>query len=600
MATAAPANVKVPTPAEIAGDTALRWAWIAENLLIVDKGSEVRPLVPNRGQQLVTKATHIQESAGLPVRIILLKARQFGGSTGIQGDFFARCALLDHRQAFTAAHKAQATERLFAMSKGYYDRLPKNKQPRIDSKNGYKLAFSEPNGGGMTIATAGSPDAARSGTYQYAHCSEYAWWDSQLETMAAIDSAVPYRPGTMIVIESTANGMGDDFHQRWCDACTAYRQGDISGYIPVFVGWLQIEDYTLAVPAGYDWSACPPDVMEEEPALRAIGASDEQLYWRRKKIVGGFGGSVDMFHQEFPSTPSEAFLTSGRAVCPANVIAHHRTTCEQGRKARLVYDRQAHSGVRAVYDESLFPPFWRIWRPPQEDGDYAIAGDVAEGGLSDPNNPSSEPDRSGALVIERQTLMDCAEYISREEADIFGEELYKAHKWYNEGWVTPEANPAGMASLLVLKRLGCKRIMRRVAYIDKLSQQPQESEGWKTLLNNRENMLMELLSALRPAAGGSYEGQMIVRSSAFLDELETFIRLATGRMQHMLGKHDDLIFARAIVYQVHVQCPRTVVRKKWKPPVPRRDLAALAMVNAIDPGPRNWRRGGRGGPEESR
>ena len=260
--------------------------------------------------------------------------------------------------------------------------------------------------------------------------------------------------------------------------------------------------------------------MEEELTLRQMGATPEQLYWRRQKITEGLGGSLDMFHQEFPSTPEEAFLTSGRAVVPAHVIAHHRTTCRAGRKCRLVLDETQPNGVRPEYDDGLFPPFWRVWRSPDENGDYALAGDVAEGALSDPNNQASEPDRSGALVFERQSLDDCAEWVGRIEADLFGEELWKAHKWYNECWVTPEANPAGQASLLVLKRHGCSRIMRRVAFIDKVTQIPQTSEGWKTLLNNREAMLMEMIAAIRPNAAGTYEGQMIIHSAEFLDELE--------------------------------------------------------------------------------
>ena len=249
-----PAQAEAPAPAVtgLTGDMAARWAWIMEMLKIHDRDGTVCALLPNCGQRIILAAMHMQESQGIPVRIILLKARQFGGSTFVQADFFGRCRELAHRQAFTVAHKAEATSRLFEMSKRFWKYLPEGQRPALDAHNGYKLAFSEPIGSMMSTSTAGSPDAARSGTYQLAHCSEYAFWDDQVATMAAIDSAVPYTPGTVIIIESTANGIGDDFNARSVKAVKRFRSGDITGYIPVFVGWLQIEEYALAVPAGYN------------------------------------------------------------------------------------------------------------------------------------------------------------------------------------------------------------------------------------------------------------------------------------------------------------------------------------------------------------
>jgi hypothetical protein len=40
----------------------------------------------------------------------------------------------------------------------------------------------------------------------------------------------------------------------------------------------------------------------------------EQLHWRRWVIRNNFAGDLDRFHQEFPSTPLEAFMTTGRHV----------------------------------------------------------------------------------------------------------------------------------------------------------------------------------------------------------------------------------------------------------------------------------------------
>ena len=574
------------TPEQIAASTKHRWAWIAENLSIIGKDGDVRRMLPNRGQCHLIAAMQLQESKGLPVRIILLKSRQFGGSTAIQADIFARCYLLENRRSFTCAHDAMATNNLYGMTKFYQLSMDKRVKLPTDAVNGYELAFSQPHGGRMRIATAGTPDAARSGTFQYAHLSEIPSWPDQAGALQAIDAAVPERPGTAIFKESTAKGIGDRFHDDWVSACAGWQRGDLS-WIPVFVGWLQDTDCRLPVPDWYDWDSAPGDVTEDEPELVRMGATREQLYWRRLK-VRNYGGDLDRFHEEYPATADEAFIASGRPAISAQIIAHHRTTVQEGRKFRLELDPMEPCGVRAIEDADLREPFWRVWRPPFENGDYAIGGDVAEGGLADPNNPSSDPDRSYALVIERATLEDAAEWIGRTEADLFGLELLKAGLWFNKGWTTPEANPSGQASLLVLKRWGYPRIMQRALPIDKIGGKPVMSDGWKTTTANREPAIDDLIAYMRPKPGNDYEGQIVIHSGAFLDECGTFIHVgASGKRQHMPGKHDDTIFARLVALQIHLNCPRTVVVKKWKPPKPRGDLKSLAFLNAIDPGPSN-------------
>lgn len=599
------------SPETIAGQTPARVAWIAQNLRIETQAGTISPLAANSGQITVWLQMARQEAAGLPVRLIVLKARRTGCSTGVQSDYFARVHHLPNRHALTIAHLADSTEVLFRMSKRFQEHLPK-KQRRVEqSSNRKELLFAAPHGSSMRIETAGSPEAARSAGYQYVHCSEFAFWEQQAAAMAAITSTVPYAPGTCIIIESTANGVGDDFHRRWQEATRRLRNdpNDLAGFMPVFISWLTEPSYRQAVPAGYDWAAgAEDDVREDEPTLRGVGAADEQLYWRRLKIRDDFGGDVDGFRAEYPSTPDEAFITSGRPVCPAYVIAHHRKTVQDGRKARLYIDTRMESGIRVEFEDdyrartgqAMPAPFWRIWRVPQEQGDYAIAGDVAEGGLSDPNNPGSEPDNSYGFVMERHSLEDCAEYINREEADLFGLELLKAHIWYNRGWVTPEANAMGQASLLVLKRAHCSRIMQRVAFVDSITQEPKMADGYKTTEQNRAEMLTTLLQYLRPNDLGEYEGCMVVRSAAFLDELATFIKTKTGKWEHMSGCHDDSIFARAIALQVHLKCPRLVVPQVF---VPRRrnTMREMAVAGAVDYGP--WNEGTNrmgGGVEESK
>jgi hypothetical protein len=537
------------TPEKIAGDTGLRWSWITEKLQILNKAGQMVPLTPNRGQQHLLVGIRMQESRGLPVRIMLLKARQFGGSTAVQADIFARLTLLEHRNAFTSAHEASATGRLFDMTKRFHTYMPECGKLPIEKKNGYCFQYSEPHGGGITVATAGTEDAARSGTYQYAHCSECAMWPNQAAAMAAIADAVPYAAGTMIVRESTAKGVGDMFHEDWKAAVKRWRhpKRDYTGYIPIFVGWMSIEDYTMPVPPGYDWSAVVPEVAEDEPELRRRGATPEQLYWRRLKIAEK-GGDIDLFRQEYPATSDEAFVTSGRPVVSMSLINHHRSTCKAGRLGRIELDPKHQNGAKIIYstpERPIVEPCWRFWQVPQEDSDYAGGGDVAEGSLSDPNIATSEPDWSYALFIDRTTLEDVAEYRGQIDPDLFGLEMVKAGLLYNHAWIAPEVNVCGAATLLVMKRARYGRIMTRPGAVDKETGKQSIMYGWRTLKNNRPLMLDQLIMYLRGDPVMKYEGAAIVRSSIFCDELQTWIRTKSGRRDHAPGKHDDTIRGRA-------------------------------------------------------
>ena len=62
-------------------------------------------------------------------------------------------------------------------------------------------------GSSIKCATAGGSGVGRSATLRCLHLSEFAFWPGdKRETLAGLSQAVPDKPGTMIIIESTANG----------------------------------------------------------------------------------------------------------------------------------------------------------------------------------------------------------------------------------------------------------------------------------------------------------------------------------------------------------------------------------------------------------
>jgi len=537
-----------------------RVAWIAENLRIDDKLGRDVPLVPNKAQAQFWWLMREQERRGFGVRILVPKARQRGVSTASEGDIFARAQDESHKHGLVIAHDSDSTEKLFRMTRRFQDRLRPELQRETEYSTKQEIVYAEPHGSSIRVATAGGKGAVgRGGTYHYVHCSEVAFWPDQVKTLTAALACVPDEPGTMVVMESTANGVGDEFHDRCLEAVDRQRRypGDFSGYVLLFLPWYEQAEYRSAIPSWYKWEGSEPaDVEEDESSLLALGVNYEQLYWRRKTIREKSGGSVDNFHAEFPSTLDEAFVGSGRPIFSAQVVNHYRSTCRGYRKVLLRMDSGVTGGVRSEIGPEIREPCWHVWRSPSPGTDYVVAGDVAEGAVSDPGDESSEADWSASVVLDRQNLEQVAQYRGQIEADLFGQELLKVATWYNRAWVTPEANAVGQATLLVLRRANYSRILQRMSGTDSVTGKPLMSYGWKTTGANRDMMLDMLVQYMRPVEG-SWEGQLDLHGEELVDELTWFVRTKGGRREHRSGKHDDLIFALGIALQLHFATSRT-------------------------------------------
>jgi hypothetical protein len=108
---------------------------------------------------------------------------------------------------------------------------------------------------------------------------------------------IPDIAGTEIILESTGNQFGDEFHQLWRRA-----EAGESEFLPVFLPWTIDPGYRAPPPEGFAMTA-------EEKALAELHALDaEQIAWRRAKISQL--GSEEYFAREYPLIPEQAFLAS--------------------------------------------------------------------------------------------------------------------------------------------------------------------------------------------------------------------------------------------------------------------------------------------------
>lgn len=284
-------------------------------LTIVDKGGEKRPLVLNRAQLELHRRIEEQLAQTGKVRVLVLKGRQQGISTYLQARLRWLLKKRGGRKAYTMAHEIKATNNLFKMAKRYHDHEPEAIRPITGASNANELLFSGMDCR-MEVATAGTKDTGRSSTVQLLHGSEYAFWENAESHWAGIGQTVPDLPGTEVWIESTANGVKNDFYARWKQAING-----VGDFIPIFLPWFWQPEYRRALPP--DWKR---DDDENELA-QLYGLDDEQLAWRRNKIESDFNGDASRFQQEYPCNWQEAFVAEQRdTFIPAKLVIRAQST----------------------------------------------------------------------------------------------------------------------------------------------------------------------------------------------------------------------------------------------------------------------------------
>lgn len=279
------------------------------NLYVQDKEGKRVLLRFNKAQRYIHAQIEKQRASTGKVRAIILKGRQQGASTYIGGRFYAISSINFGRNAFIVAHEQKATDNLFKMVKRYHEHNPF--RPATSKTNSKELVFNRLDGG-YKLATAGSKDVGRSNTAQLLHASEFAFWDNAILHMAGLGNAIADQPGTEIIIESTANGVGGPFHQMWQDA-----EAGKSEYIAIFVPWFWEDGYRAPVADNFELSADDIKYMD------TYGLDMGQMAWRRNKITTYGKGFEWLFDQEYPATASLAFRssTADPLISPTTVMA---------------------------------------------------------------------------------------------------------------------------------------------------------------------------------------------------------------------------------------------------------------------------------------
>lgn len=496
------------------------FAFYAEKALkIRTKDAQIVPLVLNTAQQMLVDAINKQEAEKGYVRIIILKGRQQGLSTGVGGYLYGKTSQGRGRKAIVVTHKSDSTNALFNMTKRYHENVPPFLKPSTSYSSKKELVFDKLDSSYM-VATAGGDAIARGETITHAHLSELAFWreSTARDNLNGLLESVPDVPNTAVFIESTANGVTGPFYEYW----KAAEAGE-NGYYPLFIPWFLDPGYTTRVPKDFERTPEEDEIAARALVEWAVELTNGQFQWRRVKVSQK---GRDLFRQEYPCYPDEAFLTTGRPVFDVENLAKLKAA------SLGPVQRMSHLNRRFDTHPTGELSLYREIDPGQT---YYIGADVAMG--------VRDGDYSVAQVLDDQKRQ-AAVYRSRIHPDYFADVLYDLGMMFNTAKIAVENNNHGLLTVNRLyKDLTYPNVFTNVTE-DQMTDIETPQLGFRTTVKSKPLIIDDLRAAQR-------KGELKLHDRVTMDEMMTYVVKESGKTEAEESCHDDCVMALAIANHIH-------------------------------------------------
>lgn len=573
--------------------------WAAMFVYIKRKGGGSDVLFRlNKPQRKLIHRLEKMRKAGKPIRLILLKARQWGGSTAIQ--IYMSWLQLVHEVGLNSliiAHQGTGSDEI----KDMFDRMIKLYPVEMLHELGEAYSLNEPKIVGVgksgnifrvpqrnckiKIGTAERPNSCRGGDYNLVHLSEVALWKETdgkkpEDIVRSACSGILLMALTMIIYESTPNGVGNFFHKEYLAA-----KNGLSQFEAMFVAWFEIEQYELPFADDsekYDFAAkllanrYNEEVStEREEAgtylwrLWEMGATLEAIHWYVSERTK-FKNHGEMA-SEYPSDDIEAFTFSGRKVFSSEDVELFRPACRTPRWRGEIYGA-ADEGEKAIDglrfkksdDGQLF--IWHDVETSEEEevlDRYLVVVDVCKG-------HTKNADFADILVIDRLFMMDgeppvvAAEWHGHIDMDKLAWKATQIAAYYNNALLVIESNTLetnntkGEAEyiLTLIHDVYGKQLYARKQSAEDIRQGLPKKFGFHTNSLTKKVVIYNLKVVIR-------ERLYIEREAACLDEYLTYVEKENNSFEAMEGYHDDRLMTRAIGMQIcyhEMELPRIVKR----------------------------------------
>ncbi len=501
--------------------------------VVVDKEQKTLPFFLNDVQRdFISRLNKGKEdfAAGriTEIAMLVLKGRQ-QGFTSVVTAYQLSCSLLNRNfQGFTLADTSDNTEAIFQnKAKFPYSQLPDAICPTEKFNNRRMLLFEKLNSS-WAVDTA-TKDVGRSRTVNFFHGSECAFWQNGIRPIqAALGEA--FTANCIKIYESTANGF-NDYKEMW----------DSGVFINCFYEWWRTPEYRLRfsgenakaeflkeTETGNGW------IWERLRWLQEMGLEPEQLYWYWNKWDKYL--EKDMIKQEYPCTPLEAFLLTGRNVFDTEKILHRLSRLAKPVKTGYFwysYDGLKISDIKWVNDQNGYIRLYQVPDSPAVTK-YCIGGDTAGEGS----------DFFTGHVLDARTGVQVAVLRHRFDADQYAKQMYCLGKYYKDALIGIEAN-FDSYPIRELQRLDYPNQYVRTVQ-DSYTGKTEKRFGFKTTSLTRPTVISRLIEIVREHCDTVNDGET-------LEELLTIVKNEKGRIEAPQGKHDDHMMGLGIAHEIREQ-----------------------------------------------
>ncbi len=535
--------------------------WAATRVKVKQKGGgEDVPFILNRPQRKFVEVLEEMRIADRPIRLILLKARQWGGSTCSQ--LYMGWLQIIHQTGLNSliiAHQSVASDEI----KDMFDRMvagypePLTVKGVGRSRSMFRL---EERNCKIKVGTAERPDSCRGGDYNLVHCSEVGIWrrtngKSPEDILRSACSGVLLRPMTMIVYESTANGTGNFFHREY----EAASRGE-SQFTPLFISWYDIDQYSMPFADDESRRAFARRLYEGRGQEAAVsdrrqpgcylwwlwerGATLEAIAWYESERMKY--SDHGLMASEYPSDDVEAFVHSGARVFDKYRVEALRDDC------RLV----AEVGeIDEKGFQTLASGGWKVWKKPDETEKNMIEDRYVT--VVDVGGRSMKSDWSVIVIFDRRPMMAggvpevVAQWRGHTDFDLLAERAAVASRYYHDALLVIESNTLetrdrdrvvdGDQTCFILNRLrdDYPNLYARRQSEEAIVEGRPVRYGFHTNVSTKPMIIATLVKVIR-------ERMYVERDECCLDEYLSYERRQNGSYGAIPGRHDDLLMTRAI------------------------------------------------------
>lgn len=539
-----------------------------------------------------------------PIRLLILKARQLGGSTTIQ--IYMAWLQLVHRRGLNSliiSLQTKASDEIFDM----YDRMIKAYPLAMLHKMGDVYKDNEPKFVGVgtsgaihrvpqrnckiKLGSAEKPDSCRGGDYSLVHLSEVGLWKktegkSPKDIVQSACSGVLLKPYTMIVYESTARGTGNFFHKEYVAAKAGRSQ-----FEAMCIRWFEIPQWSMPFENEqkklefaqwlYDNRLNTNANSDREEPGRYLwwvwneGASLEALNWYVQERSGRDGHS--QMSSEYPSDDVEAFTDIDNAEFDRYQVEKLKPTCRAPKYVGEVYadgDEGEDALLHLRFKEDRQGKLW-IWSLPEIDLDEEITDRYLV--VVDIGGHSRKADWSVIVVFDRLMMMDgekpsvVAQWYGHIDMDLLAWKSAQIAAFYDNALLVIESNTLethdkerqvdGDQSLFILnliKDVYPNLYARKQSEDDIINQRPRKY-GFHTNTATKPMVISTLKKMVR-------EQLYIERDERCLHEYLVYERKPNGSFGAVVGDHDDLLMTRAIGLHIcfrEMELPTVVKRQRY-------------------------------------